>query len=243
MSENSLGNRMKEFYEDRYRIYLTRRTPVVLRLDGKSFHQLTKKCIKPYDYTFIGSMVETMMYLCSEIQGCKLGYHQSDEISLLLTDFDRLDTAAWFDYNLQKMVSVAAGMASMYLSERLTKWNYPLFKHVGSSVRAVFDCRVFNVPPQEVANYFISRQRDWIRNSVLMLAQYHFSHKEMQGKKIPDLHEMLHGKDVNWAKCPSFIKNGTFVTYCEKTNAWNPESFVLTKNRSIIEKLLIPSEE
>jgi tRNA(His) guanylyltransferase len=244
MSEGALGTRMKEYYENRYRIHLTRRTPVILRLDGKSFHSLTKDCVKPYDYVFIRNMVETMFYLCSNIQGCKLGYHQSDEISLLLTDFDRLDTDAWFDYNLQKMVSAAAGMASMYLSESLTKEDNYNFKQVDGSVRAVFDCRAFNVPKEEVTNYFIWRQKDWNRNSVLMLAQYFFSHKEMHGKNIPELHEMLYSKGINWADNPDFIKNGTFAAYCDEADkCWMPFSPILTENRDIVERLLIPLEE
>jgi tRNA(His) guanylyltransferase len=179
-----IGTRMKENYEDRYRIKLTRRMPVILRLDGKAFHTLTRGMERPFDDNFQKAMQYVAIGLCQECQGAKCAYVQSDEISILLTDFDALQTEAWFDYNLQKMVSVAAGWASVLFS----RW---------TKKRAVFDCRAFNVPKEEVCNYFIWRQQDWIRNSIQMLAHAHYSHKELHKKNTKDMHEMLYAKDVN----------------------------------------------
>lgn len=111
--KDSLGDRMKENYENRAKTYLTRRMPVIIRLDGKAFHSFTKGLKKPYDEIFHNTMNATMKYLCENIQGCKLGYTQSDEITLLLTDYDTLTTDGWFDYAVQKMCSVSASMATM----------------------------------------------------------------------------------------------------------------------------------
>ncbi len=201
MSKDNLGDRMKENYENRYRIKLSRRMPVIIRLDGKAFHTITRSCIKPFDKVFNDAMVLTGSYLMNEIQGAKCAYIQSDEISLLLTDFDKLTTDAWFDYNLQKMTSVSAGLASVQFSQSLD-----YFKGI-----AVFDSRAFNIPKEEVVNYFIWRQKDWVRNSIQMLAQSHFSHKELQKKSQADMHEMLHNKKVNWTELEDKWKNGTFL--------------------------------
>jgi tRNA(His) 5'-end guanylyltransferase len=198
MKKDSLGNRMKDNYENAYRIKLTRRTPVIIRLDGKAFHTLTKSCEKPFDENFNKSMVGTMRALCEEIQGVKCAYTQSDEISLLLTDFDTIDTQAWFDYNLQKLVSISAGMATIAF--------YKLYRLTG-----IFDARAFNIPKDEVKNYFIWRQIDWERNSIQMLAQAHYSHKELHKKNKADMHEMLHEKGINWADLEPKWKNGTFL--------------------------------
>jgi len=187
----SIGDRMKANYEDRYRIKLTRRTPVIIRLDGKAFHTLTKKCEEPFDKAFCDCMDETAFELCTDIQGAKCAYVQSDEISILLTDFDSLETEAWFDYSLQKLVSVSASLAVFYF---LREW-----KPVGP---VAFDARAFNVPKDDVCNYFIWRQQDWKRNSIEMLARAHFSHLELCRKNQSDMHEMLHMKGVNWAKLP-----------------------------------------
>ena len=111
-TKDSLGDRMKRNYEDRYRIYLTRRTPVIIRIDGKAFHSFTKGLNRPYDMVLKQSMWETAKDLCENIMGCQLAYIQSDEISLLLTDYRKLTTEAWFDYNLQKICSVSASMAT-----------------------------------------------------------------------------------------------------------------------------------
>ena len=117
--KDSLGDRMKENYENRSKTYLTRRTPVIIRLDGKAFHTFTRGMKKPYDEIFHNTMNATMKYLCENIQGCKLGYTQSDEITLLLTDYDTLSTDAWFDYNVQKICSVSASMATMAFNKFL----------------------------------------------------------------------------------------------------------------------------
>jgi tRNA(His) 5'-end guanylyltransferase len=112
MKYNSLGDRMKG-YENVSRIYLTRRMPLIIRIDGNAFHTFTKGFAKPFDPIFMQAMQETMQKLCEKIQGCKVGYTQSDEISLLLIDYDNLDTDAWFDKNLQKTVSISASIATM----------------------------------------------------------------------------------------------------------------------------------
>ena len=192
-----IGDRMKNNYEDRYRIKLTRRTPVIMRLDGKAFHTLTKQCNKPFDDNFSDAMALTARNVCNEIQGAKCAYNQSDEISILITDFDKLNTDAWFDYNIQKMVSVSSGIASLSFSRRFGR-------------NGVFDCRVFNIPIEEVCNYFIWRQQDWIRNSVQMLAQSYFSQKELHGKNQAAMHEMLYALNVNWGNLENKWKQGIF---------------------------------
>jgi len=184
----NLGNRIKTYYEDRYRIYLTRRTPVIIRLDGKAFHTLTRKFEKPFCIKFIDSMTETAITLCKNIQNVQCAYVQSDEISLFLKDYSELTTEAWFDYNVQKMASVSAAIATSVFKDSMN------IKNLVS-----FDSRVFNIPKEEVCNYFIWRQKDWVRNSVNMLAQSNFSHKELQGKSISKVHDMLHTKNINWA--------------------------------------------
>jgi tRNA(His) 5'-end guanylyltransferase len=203
--------------------------PAIIRLDGKTFHTLTRKCHKPFDEHFIGAMSETALHLCSKIQGAKCAYTQSDEISVLLTDYDRLDTQGWFDYNVQKMVSISAAIASIH------------FSHLWGST-AIFDSRAFNIPKEEITNYFVWRQKDWIRNSVQMLARAHFSAKQLLNKKQEDMHEMLHGKGINWIDLPEHLKNGWLISKNDQ-GVWDHSSPILTKQREIIEQMLIPMGE
>ncbi len=198
MTKDSLGDRMKKNYENRSRFYLIRRMPVILRLDGKAFHTLTRGCVKPFDENFSKSMVHTTYELMRNIQGAKVAYTQSDEISILLTDFDTLTTGAWFDYDLRKICSVSASIASVNFSSIHKKIGY-------------FDCRAFNLPKEEVHNYFLWRFNDWVKNSLSMLAQAHFSHKSLQKKNQSQMHNMLMKKGINWAKLDPVWKNGTFV--------------------------------
>ena len=229
--KDNLGDRMKNNYENRYRFKLTRRIPVIMRLDGKAFHTLTKNCEKPFDLHFNNSMWWAAFGVIEEIQGAKCVYIQSDEISILITDFDKLTTDAWFDYNIQKMTSVAASIASIAFNEQ--------FFYLEDGYKALFDCRVFNIPKEEVVNYFVWRQKDWVRNSVQMLARSYYSHKELHKKKQSDMHEMLYKKGVNWADLESKWKNGVFI-YKEDRNFKTEYDFIFTEplEREFIEEYL-----
>ena len=113
--------RMKTFYEQIPKTKLMRRCPVAIRIDGKAFHTFTRGFQKPFDEVLIKSMQETMKYLCENIQGCVLGYTQSDEITLILVDYKKLTSSAWFDYEVQKICSIAASMATMAFNESFSK--------------------------------------------------------------------------------------------------------------------------
>ncbi|WP_281513144.1 tRNA(His) guanylyltransferase Thg1 family protein [Bacteroides acidifaciens] len=111
-NKDSLGDRMKG-YENISRTYLTRRVPAIIRVDGKAFHTFTKGIKRPFDPIMTKTMQDAMKYLCENIQGCVLGYTQSDEITLVLTDYGTIKTDAWFGYGVQKMCSIAAAMATL----------------------------------------------------------------------------------------------------------------------------------
>lgn len=227
----SLGVRMK-LYELALVRKLIRRIPVILRLDGRAFHTVTNKCNKPFDELLSSTMVMTALKLCSEIQGAKCAYCQSDEISILITDFDTLTTEPWFNYNVDKIESITSGIASAYFT---VHW-------CNDGNIAVFDSRARNYPKDEVCNYFVWRQLDWIRNSVHMAARSMFSHKELKNKKQSDMHEMMYSKGFNWADLQDKWKNGTFL-YLDKDRWAIHTDVIFTKNREIVDNLLIPKED
>lgn len=203
MSKQSLGDRMK-LHENAFRHYLPIRMPVIIRIDGCHFHTYTKHCEKPIDSNFVNVMNETAKYLCKNIQGAKIAYIQSDEISLLLNSYESLDSSSWFDNNLQKMCSISASLASAYF----TQLSDTIF---GSSKIATFDSRVFVLPKEEVNNYFLWRQQDCTRNSVQMLARSMYSHSACANKNNSELQEMTFQGGVNWNDCPTFQKRGRCV--------------------------------
>lgn len=225
---DELGKRMKEFYEAVPKTRLVRRTPVAIRIDGKAFHTFTRGFEKPFDEVLGRAMRETMKYLCENIQGCVLGYTQSDEITLILIDYKKLTSSAWFDYEVQKMCSIAASMATMafnkYFAEEVKKFiasKDPVFisseeiKLVDVYERAfekgaMFDARVFNIPKEEVANLIYWRQLDATRNSIQMVGQANFSHSELQNKSCNVIQEMLfQERDINWNDFPTHLKRGS----------------------------------
>jgi tRNA(His) 5'-end guanylyltransferase len=215
---DELGKRMKTFYEQIPKYKLMRRTPVIIRIDGKAFHTFTKGFQKPFDHVLMKSMQDTMKYLCENIQGCVLGYTQSDEISLLLIDYKRFNSSAWFDNEVQKICSISASMATMFFNKEFkknidefhdlhdfrddwTKEEALIMSAYNKSTEkgAMFDARCFNIPKEEVANYFYWRQQDATRNSIEMVGQAYFSHKELHKKTCNMIQDMLHEqKGINW---------------------------------------------
>lgn len=228
MGHSEFDKRMKK-YEYVTRTHLTTRTPVIIRIDGKAFHTFTRGFRKPFDDILSESMQETMKYLCENIQGCVFGYTQSDEITLILVDYKKIDTSAWFDYNIQKCSSIAASMATMKFNQvfatlvkefrdtidyRECRANevedYWLTIDRACNRGAMFDARVFNIPKEEVTNNIYWRQQDATRNSIQMLGRAYFSDKQMYKKNTSQIQDMLMlEKGVNWNDIPTRFKRGS----------------------------------
>ncbi len=223
---DELGKRMKTYYEEIPRISLMRRTPVIIRIDGKAFHTFTRGFEKPFDNVMVKTMQDTTKYLCENIQGCVFGYTQSDEITLVLIDYQKLNTSAWFDYEVQKMCSIAASMATMAFNKFfvqhtnefvlspafLTKKDVIKAYQNAMKKGAMFDARVFNIPKEEVTNCVYWRQVDATRNSVQSVGQAYFSHNELHEKTCNMIQDMLHEqKGINWNDYPTYLKRGTAV--------------------------------
>lgn len=234
MSKDNFGDRMKT-YENVTRTKLVRRMPVIIRLDGKAFHSFTRGFQKPFDAVLMKTMQDTMKYLCENIQGCVFGYTQSDEISLLLIDYQTLTSDAWFDNTVQKMCSVSASMATLafnkFFSENFNEWgrnNFPDWDEGGTNepvdeqllklshtygkreFTAMFDSRVFNIPKEDVVNCFVWRQQDATRNSIQSAGQANFSHKQLMNKTCDMIQDMLFmEKGINWNDYPTACKRGS----------------------------------
>lgn len=256
---DSLGDRMKG-YENINRNYLTGRMPVIIRIDGKAFHSFTRGCAKPFDYVIMKSMWETAKFLCENIQGCKTAYVQSDEISLLLNNYETLDTCAWFDNNIQKMVSVSASMATLAFNKAFHQYFYAAEGFSAEQMNlyskklytAMFDSRVFILPKEEVCNYFIWRQQDATKNSISMIARSFFSDKQLHGKNGNQMQEMIFqesGKNFN--DYPVCEKRGicvvkeTYMVGEAQRNRWVVDMNIpiFTQDREYIEKFIKVKED
>lgn len=226
MDRSDLAERMKNYYENIPKTKLMRRVPVAIRLDGKAFHTFTRGFKKPFDDLLITSMQQTMQYLCENIQGCVFGYTQSDEITLILIDYQKLNSAAWFDYEVQKLCSISASMATMAFN-KFFRTNMLILDLGGTSGTqynrytaainqgALFDARCFNIPKEEVTNLIYWRQLDATRNSIQMVGQHYFSHSQLKGKSCNDIQDMLFKEhDINWNDYSTYYKRGSA---CRKT--------------------------
>lgn len=247
MKKDSLGDRMKSNYENRSKTTLLRRTPVIIRLDGKAFHTFTRGFQKPYDTILMKTMQETMLYLCENIQGCKIGYTQSDEITLLITDYDTLTTDAWFDYEVQKLCSVSASMATLAFNKFFEENVLTIedtIRYNDKFMKAMFDARCFNIPKEEVCNCFIWRQQDATRNAVQLLGQNYFSSKELHKKSCNDIQDMLMvNKSINFNDERTDFKRGSC---CYKDGIkWtiDREIPVFTQDREFIERFVYLDKE
>lgn len=243
---DELGLRIKNNYEKISQTKLMRRCPVLLRLDGRSFHSFTRGFKRPFDNILVESMQKTMKYLCENIQGCVLGYTQSDEITLVLIDYKKLNSDAWFDYRTDKMCSIAASMATMTFNKVFAKNVEELRKKESSYYTrvlkeavekgAMFDCRCFNVPKEEVTNAIYWRQLDATRNSIQMVGQANFSHTELQNKSCNDIQDMLMlQKGINWNDFPTHLKRGSCCIKEEYKDSSVLPDMQVTRTRWIID--------
>lgn len=244
---DSLGDRMKKFYENRTRNLLPRRTYTIIRVDGKAFHSYTRGLEKPFDLRLISDMDETAIYMCENIQGAKLAFVQSDEISIILTDFDKIETNAWFDGNIQKMASVSASLATAKFNslrkERFENQNGGFMK---PPKLAMFDSRVFTIPSfNEVVNYIIWRQQDTTRNSISSVAQNLYNHKELHGKNTDMMQEMIFQKGINWNDYDIKLKRGRLIVKEEYNKGEAVRSRwvstpppIFTKDKEVLNKIL-----
>ncbi len=265
---DDIGTRMKTYYEQIPKINLMRRMPVAIRIDGKSFHTFTKGFEKPFDSTLMSAMQTTMQYLCENIQGCVLGYTQSDEITLILIDYQKLNSSAWFDYEVQKLCSISASMATMAFNKyfRMTAeakhkrdvefWKekeiyvaeaehmYQVYSKVFD--KAMFDARCFNIPKEEVANLLYWRQLDATRNSIQAVGQKYFSNKQLHGKSCNAIQDMLlTQRDVNWNDYTIPEKRGSCCIKDSYSNWFIDKEIPIFKNegRNYIERLIYFDEE
>ena len=223
---DELGIRMKT-YENITRYYLMPRTYNLYRIDGRSFHSYLRGCKRPFDKDLIEDMDNTAIYLCSNIQGAKFGFVQSDEISILATSFDDIGTQAFFEGNIQKNSSVVASMATAKFNQlRFQRFiDHKSINLLSGEIKlAEFDCRVWNIPSQiEVMNYFRWRNQDCSRNSVSMVAQSLFSHSELDNKSTNDKKEMIRSKGIDWdVNYTNGEKNGRIIMKETYTTNYNP---------------------
>lgn len=269
MGYSKFDKRMKK-YEYVTRTYLTTRTPVIIRIDGKAFHTFTRGFTRPFDEIMSNAMQDTMKYLCENIQGCVFGYTQSDEITLVLVDYKKIDTSAWFDYNIQKCTSIAASMATLafnkFFRERNESWGFNVSMSDRSESEfdvyerhylainqkgAMFDARIFNIPKEEVTNNIYWRQQDATRNSIQMLGRTYFSDKQMHKKNTSQIQDMLMlEKGVNWNDIPTRFKRGSSCV--RKVNSqtgrseWiidNEMPILKGENRKYVDDLIYISED
>ena len=256
IKKDALGDRMKR-YENITRTHLMPRSYSFVRADGRAFHSYLKGCLKPFDHGVVDDMTNTAIYLCENIQNAKLGYVQSDEITILLCDFENYETSQFFDGNIQKISSVVASMAAaqfnlLRLKRDIIKTNF-ISPYAWDNVKlASFDCRCWNVPDRfEAYNTFVWRNQDCSRNSVSMLAQSMFSEKELHGKSTREKIQMTEIKDegaIGWKSLNSDLRFGRiiqkdrYLTHQDEEHIKNAWDTITGHAKHDLSKITVPVE-
>lgn len=196
---DSFGDRMKG-YEDSSRFEPC--LPIVVRIDGKSFHTYTRKFDRPWDEAMVSAMQATTEFLMEQTSA-KIGYTQSDEITLILHS-DEPKSQVFFDGKVQKIVSVTAAMASVCFNRAMAARSYKILDP------AYFDSRAYTVPDKmEASNVLLWRELDAVRNSVSMMAHHYFGHNALRGKSVPEMKSMLTAVNKSWEYAPRSFTHGT----------------------------------
>jgi tRNA(His) guanylyltransferase len=245
---DKLADRIKDFYESRTQSYLMRRCYSIIRVDGKNFSRYTSGLERPFDPAFIEDMNQTAIALCKEVQGAVLGYVQSDEISVVMADFQTHQTDSWFDGNIQKIVSIASSTATAEFNKlRYVRAAKAESLNLDRQIAARFDARVFSLPnSEEVINCLVWRQQDATRNSISAVARSFYSHKELEGMGQKEMQEMIFQKGKNWNDYPIGQKRGRVVvkrTMMENVTIPNKGEEEVVRNRWVVEDPPIFSQE
>lgn len=240
--KDELGVRMKQ-YEYCYRQYMPLGTIKVIRLDMRAGHTFCRHFKRPFDDIFSEAMTKTAIALCEQIPGVRFAYTQSDEISLALNDnYGRDDTfTCFFEGNISKMLSVSASIATAAFNKAYALAVYEKYRdkiinvadgigintaeegfyYIKNIFNAQFDSRVFILPTEmELHNYFLWRQQDATRNSILSVGYANFSQNKMDNKNCEQIQNMLHMKGINWNDFPIKYKRGIIIVreeYTKKT--------------------------
>lgn len=197
---DKFGDRMKLYEGIEANRSFMPRLPICVRIDGRAFHTFTRGMKRPYDKDMSDSMVETMRYLVEQSDAC-IGYTQSDEITLILSDIKD----PMFNGRISKLTSVLASIAT-------AKFNEVIHKKYSDKPLAFFDCRCWQVPNRtEAANELLWREFDATKNSISMAARAYYSDKQLMNKNGSEKQDMLMEKGVNWNDYPVFFKRGTYA--------------------------------
>jgi tRNA(His) 5'-end guanylyltransferase len=247
MKNDSLGDRMK-MLERIGSARLIPLLPVMVRLDGKNFHNFTKGLERPYDQRLSDLMIETTRYLVEETNA-RIGYTQSDEITLMWMS-TTYKSELFMGGKPSKIISILAAMASVYFNKKLAE-----YLPEKSEQSPIFDCRIWNLPTkEEVVNALIWREQDAVRNSIQMAGQSQFSHRQLQNQSCDQIQEMLfQGAGINWNDYPDFFRRGTYVRSVRHNEPFTveeieslPEKHDARKNpdlvieRRIVEQIKMP---
>lgn len=257
--EQTLKERMLSL-RDKTNIKLSKDKYIMIMLDGRSFSTLIKKRFKrPFDDDFIFMMNETAKYLCENISGCKFAYVQSDEISLIVSCFENEKSEPFFDYRINKILSLTAAMATAKFNRLWLSFQEDINLAINELPLATFDCKVWEIDNYyDAIAWFIFRQNDCIKNSVSQTAQSLFTHKELEGVNTQGrIDKMLCEKGINWEDFDNGVKYGRFiykvkiVTEIPQLNetteryAWHiRNAFKITENKERFNELnIIPKME
>lgn len=212
---DDLGDRMKDLEGAEAGRRLLPQVPICARIDGKRFTKFTEGLARPYDERLSKLMVATTKYLVEQTVA-KIGYTQSDEISLVFYEADP-KAQTWLDRRVQKMTSILSSLTTAFFNTELAG---RIPERAGAM--ALFDCRVWAVPTKdEAANVLLWRELDASKNSVSMAARSQYSHAETVNLGNAALHELLFKKGINWNDYPPFFKRGTFVRREEVQRAFS----------------------
>lgn len=220
-------------YEACYSTMIPPRTYTVVRVDGRGFSKFTKKMDKPFDDQFSESMNYAAIEMCKKFNPA-FAYTQSDEITLVFTDFGE-NQEAMFKGKVQKICSLTAARATASFNKKMLMMDMARCEDVddikyiidGTAIYDVeFDSRVYVIPAiKEVANCLVWRQQDASRNSVSMAADALYSHKELMGKSSSEKQDMMMEKGVNWNDYAVKYKRGVIIRKVEKEFTSDEYSF------------------
>lgn len=183
MSNFKLKDRISS-YQEAAAHKLLGKLPIIMVVNGRSFSKLTSLLDKPFSNLIAECMCSTLLRLTQEVDGAIFGYSFNDEMVIIARNDQNLDTAPWYDNDIQKISSIVSSISTLHFN------NYANSLDLNLMGEPVFTTNVFAVPNiMEAINVMVSKQQQAFQSAIHFACLYELLKKYDKN----DIKEMLSG--------------------------------------------------
>ena len=172
---SKLADRIQN-YQQMAETKLLPRVPLIITVNGRSFSKITSLLEKPFDQKLSQCLLNTMLRLCTDIEGAFFGYQHNDEIVIVARNDQSNTTEPWLANNSQKIASIVSSIATLHFTRCALTLNLNLMGET------IFTTQAFVVPNMmEAINTLVYKQQHNFHTSIQFACFYELLTKYDKG--------------------------------------------------------------